>query len=224
MFETSHTEAEARLLDRALTPGCSVLDAGCGRRTRLEAHRDRISRLVGLDVDAAAGAENAGVDEFLAADLCRPLPLPDAAFDVVYANFVVEHLPRPAVAFAELRRVLRPGGALILLTSNRANPLLAATGLVPTGLRLTLKRIGAGVAERDVIPVQYRANTPWRLDALLRRAEFRPVEVHHVATLHRYAARSPALAGALRWVERILPPPLRSTLVIWYAALPARTQ
>jgi SAM-dependent methyltransferase len=216
-FETSHTDVEARMLAQALRPGARVLDAGCGRRTRLADHRDRIAELVGVDVDAAAGAENRALDQFFAGDLCDLLPFEDACFDLVYANFVVEHLDAPAAAFREWRRVLRPDGALILLTSNRANPMLAAAGLVPDGVRTAIKRAGAGVADRDVIPTRYRANTPKRLAALLVDAGFQAVEVRAVATLHRYAERKPALARLLRGLERCLPPQLRSTIVAWYA-------
>lgn len=195
-----------------------MLDAGCGRTTRLAARRDRISRLVGIDVDAQALGENAALDDRVAGDLCTQLPFDDAEFDGVYANFVVEHLEDPTAAFREWRRVVRPGGFLILLTTNVANPLVAASARVPRGMRVGLKRAGAGVAEDDVIPVRYRANTPARLDELLRAEGFAPVEVEVVATLHRYLARVPALAWMLRLFERCLPRRLRSTIVAWYAA------
>jgi hypothetical protein len=90
--------------------------------------------------------------------------------------------------------------------------------LLPGGARTAIKRAGAGVAERDVIPAHYRANTPRRLERLLRRAGFTPVGVCCVGTLHRYAARAPALARALAAFEHALPPRLRSTIVAWYRA------
>jgi SAM-dependent methyltransferase len=39
------------------------------------------------------------------------LPHPDASFDLVITQDVLEHVQRPALAFAEIARVLRPGGA-----------------------------------------------------------------------------------------------------------------
>ena len=90
-MDTDHTVIEQRLLDEALRPDAIALDAGCGRTTRLRHYRDRIARLVGVDSDEAAGRENPFLDEFVAADLDRPLPFDPDSFDLVYANFVVEH-------------------------------------------------------------------------------------------------------------------------------------
>jgi len=134
----------------------------------------------------------------------------------VYANFVVEHLDAPETTFREWRRVLRPDGALVLLTSNQANPFLAVASLLPHHLRVAIKRVGVGVIERDVIPTRYRANTPKRLATLLAGAGFTVVTVSYVATLHRYAERKPFLAGVIGALERPLPPRLRSTIVAWY--------
>jgi SAM-dependent methyltransferase len=215
-FETSHTQVEAELLRRALPENAVVLEAGCGRRSRLAQHRDRIARLVGVDRDAVAGRENAALNEFVRADLCAQLPFPDETFDLVYANFVVEHLEDPQAAFREWHRVLRPGGGVVLLTSNASNPYLAAARLLPKRTRVLVKRVGPGAAPDDVCPAVYRANKPKTLDALLASADFEPVEVAYVATLHRYAGERAALAALLRGAERLLPRMRRSTIVGWF--------
>ena len=215
-METDHTRVEGRLLDEALRPGTAALDAGCGRTTRLRDYRDRITRLVGVDVDEAAGRENPFLDEFLTADLDESLPFEENSFDLVYANFVVEHLERPDRGFAEWRRVLRPGGRLVLLTSNRASPLMAAGDKLPQAARLLIKRRGAGAQERDVYPTRYLANTPQRLAAVADAAGFEPVAIEYVGTLHRYAARVPPVKWVLIGAERGLPAARRSTIVASY--------
>jgi ubiquinone/menaquinone biosynthesis C-methylase UbiE len=215
-FEASHIEVEARYLAQVLRPGSRVLDAGCGRTTRLAGYRDRIGELVGVDLELGSETENVALDRFVAADLCARLPFEDGCFDLVYANFVVEHLDDPESAFREWRRLVHPAGALVVLTSNRANPLVAAASLAPERLRVAIKRAGAGVSACDVIPTHYRANTPRRLAGVAGRAGFAPVAVGYVATLHRYVERSPVAARAIRLLEHLLPAPLRSTIVAWY--------
>jgi SAM-dependent methyltransferase len=169
-----------------------------------------------VDVDAAAGRENPYLDEFHPADLDDMLPFDDASFDLVYANFVVEHLQHPEHTFAEWRRVLRPGGRLVLLTSNRGNPLMGLADAIPERLRLVIKRGGAGAVERDVYPTAYLANTPDQLARVAASAGFEPVSVEYAATLHRYGARVPGLGLVLRGIERLLPATRRSTIVASY--------
>jgi SAM-dependent methyltransferase len=214
--ETDHTLVERRLLDEVLKAGTVALDAGCGRTTRLRDYRDRIERLVGVDVDETAGRANPYLDEFVPADLDQALPFAADSFDLVYANFVVEHLADPAHAFAEWRRVLRPGGALVLLTSNRASPFMAAADRLPQRIRLAVKCSGAGAEERDVYPTRYLANTPARLHQAAAGAGFEPVAVELVGTLHRYGARLPGAAPLLKILERALPASRRSTIVAAY--------
>jgi len=214
-----HVAVEQRFLEEAVVPGAIVLEAGCGRTTRLAAFRDRIVLLVGVDADAAAGRENAALDEFWAGDLCARLPFADAAFDLVYANFVVEHLAEPAAAFGEWRRVLRSGGEAVLLVSNVASPYLRAARLLPDRTRVGLKRAGAGAAEEDVFPAVYRANTPVRLESLMGAAGFACVELRCVGTLHRYAGRRRLLRGLLGAAEAVLPERRRSTMVARFRAV-----
>ena len=212
-METDHTRAEARVLEETLTSGATVLDAGCGRTTRLRSYRDRIDRLVGVDSDEGAGRENPFLDEFVPADLDLRLPFDDGSFDLVYSNFVVEHLAAPERTFLEWRRVLRAGGRLVVVTSNRANPLLAAGERLPQGVRLSIKRRGAGAEERNVYPTRYLANTPALLTSVAASAGFERASLELVATLHRYGARVPGLGPVLVAAERVLPAERRSTIV-----------
>lgn len=212
-METDHTRAEARVLDETLSMGAVVLDAGCGRTTRLRHFRDRIDRLVGVDVDEAAGSENPYLDEFIPADLDERLPFDDGSFDLVYANFVVEHLKAPERTFVEWRRVLRRGGTLVIVTSNRANPLMALGDRLPHRVRLFIKHRGAGAEERNVYPTSYLANTPALLTSVAAGAGFELASLELVGTLHRYGARIPGAGWVLKGVERALPAERRSTIV-----------
>ena len=120
--EISYNKAkQVRLL--APAPGLRVLDAGCGRGETLLACARAGAEVAGIDYSPAA-IELTG--ELLAdhpADLrvgsITELPWPDGSFDRVQFSDVVEHLdPAQTVpALRELRRVLRPGGYLLVHTA-----------------------------------------------------------------------------------------------------------
>lgn len=126
-----------RLLDRLGVPsGAAVLDAGCGigRTTRLLA--DRLAdpgRVVGLDADPdllevardrRPGEGPVEVD-YRTGD-ATDLPFDDDSFDLVFARFLLAHLPEPDVAVREFRRVCRPGGTVAV-----QEPDFASTGAWP---------------------------------------------------------------------------------------------
>jgi len=97
--------------------GRRILDAGCGSGPLSAALRDRGAVVTGLDSSAAMlelARQRLGDDADLhLADLGRPLPFGDGAFDDVVASLVLHYLQDWTAPLAELRRVLRPGGRLI---------------------------------------------------------------------------------------------------------------
>jgi ubiquinone/menaquinone biosynthesis C-methylase UbiE len=97
--------------------GRRILDAGCGSGPLSAALRDRGAVVTGFDKSAGMlelARRRLGADADLrVADLGRPLPFPDGAFDLVVASLVLHYLEDWTAPLAELRRVLRPGGRLI---------------------------------------------------------------------------------------------------------------
>lgn len=92
--------------------GSRLLDVGCGTGSLTEAAAARGA--VVTAVDAEPSMVDATTERVPAARtsvaVLPVLPFSDAAFDAVAANFVVNHVARPAEAVAELARVVRPGG------------------------------------------------------------------------------------------------------------------
>jgi SAM-dependent methyltransferase len=99
----------------ALPPRARVLDVGCGTGANGPVLAAQGRFTVGIDASALpltlAGATTHAAR--LRAD-AQALPFRDGAFDLVTALDVLEHLDDDAVAAGELRRVLRPGGALVV--------------------------------------------------------------------------------------------------------------
>ncbi len=111
------------LLGRA-EPGAVVLDLGCGAGTDLLIAAQMAGpagRAIGVDMTAsmldraAAGAAEMGLSNVeLHESLIEALPLEDASVDVVISNGVIDLVPDKVAIFAEIDRVLRPGGRLQL--------------------------------------------------------------------------------------------------------------
>ena len=101
-----------------------ILDAGCGSGPLSAALRAKGALVTGFDVSAAMvdlARQRLGDDADLhVADLAAPLPFADAEFDDVVASLVLHYLEDWAGPLAELRRVLKPGGRLILSVNHPA--------------------------------------------------------------------------------------------------------
>lgn len=104
-----------------LPPGGTVVDVGCGTGRAVPALRAAVGpsgTVLALDLtpemlEEARPRCAAPRDALVLAD-ARRLPLADGSADAVFAAGLVMHLPDPASGFAELARVTRPGGRLVL--------------------------------------------------------------------------------------------------------------
>ncbi|HEY8121636.1 MAG TPA: class I SAM-dependent methyltransferase [Myxococcota bacterium] len=113
-----------RLLPRADARFERILDAGCGCGLAFAELRARFAprSLIGVDADgaliAAARADAGAALELRIGDV-RHLDLPDASIDLALCHQTLHHVSQPERALTELRRVLAPGGVLLLAESCR---------------------------------------------------------------------------------------------------------
>lgn len=115
-----HTEEYIAFLDEALLDVIddaalgTVAEICCGRGEALQLLHDRITRGVGVDISPsmlrAAQSEHAGRPfTFIQGD-ATALPLADGSFDSVFMLGGIHHVPNRQALFAEIARVLKPGG------------------------------------------------------------------------------------------------------------------
>lgn len=97
---------------------CRVLDVGCGYGTLIERVRAAGHDCFGVEPDPAAVvvAKKRGLKVKLG--VVEKLPYHGGSFDVVVLTEVIEHLPAPDKALAEINRVLKKGGLVIVTTPN----------------------------------------------------------------------------------------------------------
>jgi len=166
---------EVRSGDRALDLGC-----GAGQFTTLLA--DTGAQAVGADVAEAALARARAVDPRLDLRLVPvdgPLPLEDNAFDLVWSSEVIEHVADTARWLSEVRRVLAPGGRLLLTTPAHGRLQVALGGIErmsdPLGdhLHLYTRRSLQGLLKQfgfDQVSVRPAGGAPGLRRILLARA------------------------------------------------------
>ncbi|MEU2626471.1 class I SAM-dependent methyltransferase [Kitasatospora sp. NPDC007106] len=160
--------------------GTTVLDVGTGSGTAAAA-AVRLGAQV-TAVDAEPGMVELAAENVPGADVRHAvlpeLPFPDASFDAVVANFVINHVEDPAAALTELRRVTRPGGRV-------AVTVWAATG--NTAMGLFTEALDAAEVGRPVfptLPVDFE-RTPEGLAGLLAGAGWQDPEGRQLAWAHR---------------------------------------
>ena len=119
-FELLHWLAAARaaLIPPATRPGALLVDAGCGGGLLAPHVSGKGYRHVGVDLRRSGLRQAAGHGVLPVNADVTALPLADGAADVVAAGEILEHVTDLPGTVAELSRVLRPGGRLVLDTVN----------------------------------------------------------------------------------------------------------
>ena len=108
----------------------SILDVGCGAGRNSKAMAAHGHTMTGVDLSehAIARYRDAGYDGRVM-DLQQRFELEDETFDLAFCSEVIEHVTDPSHLAAEMFRVVRPGGRLVLSTPNSAFWLYRLFGL-----------------------------------------------------------------------------------------------
>ena len=162
-----------------LTPASVVLDVGCRDASHLiELVRATGASGVGIDpVTRLVEQAREAVSEALldsrvqiVEGVMQDIPYPDAAFDLVWCRDVIEVVEELEPGIAEIARVLRPGGHLIVFTvfaTDRLEPkeadlllgqslAVVPANLVEENVEAAFHRVGLAVVVKDVIGTEWR--------------------------------------------------------------------
>lgn len=99
-----------------------VLDNGCGLGTYLDRIRPFTRHRFGLEIEHARAVQALPTAAGVVQAAGETLPFASDTFDVVLSNEVIEHVQDDAAAVAEMVRVTRPGGKILIFCPNRWYP------------------------------------------------------------------------------------------------------
>lgn len=166
------------VLKRLTGPDARWLDAGCGKNIAVEEFPCALN--VGLDRYRHPEVLSKTPVHFVMGDL-ESLPFRDGAFTLVSLNTVAEHIADPEGVFAEIHRVLTPGGHVLIHTTNVLSPPVLFGRFLPEPVRMRIFRGFLGANEQDVFPAYHMLNTT---GAFRRIQGFEVEEIHTVQDLN----------------------------------------
>jgi SAM-dependent methyltransferase len=164
------TSAFASLVQARTAAWMRVLDLGAGKGKEGPVNfRGKVAEVVGIDCDPVV-LKNPYLDEAIVGRV-EDLPFRESSFDLVYADWVLEHLPDPYAMAKEVVRVLKPGGCFCFRTGNLYHYAFFIAALTPYRVHKRLANWARGMADAQdaPFPAHYRMNTVGKIRTVLSR-------------------------------------------------------
>jgi SAM-dependent methyltransferase len=171
-----------RAIAERLRPDATVLDIGCGRTApNLSQLIGKAEKLYGIDV-VDFTVDNPAMQLF-PNDVRDMKDIPSNSVDLAYSRAVMEHLENPERAYAEIARVLKPGGVYVFTTPSIYDYGSIAALLIPNRFHSQIVSATEGRAGEDVFPTVFGSNSR---RAITRQAAEVGLDIDHFAYIGQY--------------------------------------
>lgn len=156
-----------RKFERTIVPlvhrKATLLDIGCGRNAPVLANLRALlpggeNRLIGLDHIVSDEDMGPQID-LVRGSACNMADIKSESIDVALSRSVMEHIEDVDAFYAEVARVLMPGGRYVFLTPNLFDYVSLISWAVPNSLHSYIIQAVEGRVPDDVFPTFYRSNT-----------------------------------------------------------------
>lgn len=168
------------------SPKGFLLDACCGFDSSSIEEIASATRKIGLDVDPAALKKNRLLHQKVVGDLAV-LPFKNNSYQGVCLHWGIEHIEDPLTALKEIYRVLKPGGRIVLMTTNTWNPFYFIARMTPHAFHQFVRKRLLELEGEETFKTYYRANTPFKIKKILRQAGFSKIELRYRGNPSVYA-------------------------------------
>lgn len=164
----SPSERYKHAVRKLITENSIVLDIGCGRTDFMVDIFKAAKKVIGQDLDGSAINEHPYLHQRIIGDFEALNILEPNSIDLAVSAWTLEHLQEPEKLFAQLSRLLRPGGYFIALTPNHIGLPSLISKLIPNSLHPKIVHKLWGRTIENTYPTFYRANSVRTLNKLAK--------------------------------------------------------
>jgi ubiquinone/menaquinone biosynthesis C-methylase UbiE len=186
-----------------VSPESTLVDVGCGRKAKfLRSLSSHVKKAYGIDLEISETVVEGKV-QIMYGD-AEALPLPNRSTDLITMYDVVEHFRDPKRVFLECKRILKPGGALVLVTTCKFYPPILLGRALPHCIRRWANPIISGTKKEDTFPAYYKANSARALRRLSTSVGLNVVSIKHLTYHPEYYMFSTLFYRCAVAVERFV--------------------
>ena len=165
-----------------MQPDFVALNFGAGHSVddKTRCLKGEVRKVIGVDIDRDV-MHNADLDKaFIIAN--NRLPFSDNTFDVVWSDYVLEHIEKPGIFIKEIYRVLKPGASFFFRTPNKYHYVSLIARLTPTWFHKLIANKVRGLSSEahEPYPTFHRLNSNKDLTTYSRLTGFQEVELRFV--------------------------------------------
>lgn len=160
--------------------------AGLTSDRKIKSLRGEIKAVYGVDVDSNI-LKNQDLD-FPIHLQDQNLPFKDNSFDIVWSDYVLEHLNNPEDSFKEVYRVLKPEGSFFFRTPNKYHYVSLISNITPNWFHTLVANKIRELPENAHEPYKtyYRANSIKAIKSLVEKTGFKDLELKLIETEPSY--------------------------------------
>ena len=162
----------------AINNNCTILNFGAGTTSidKAKSLKGKVETVYGVDIDERV-LTNKDLDTslHLKDDL---LPFEDNFFDLVFSDFVLEHLANPKINFKEIYRVLKPNSSFYFRTPNLYHYVSVISKFTPHWFHLMYAK--NMLEDHEPHKTYYKANSEKNIIKLAKEAGFKQIDLRFV--------------------------------------------
>lgn len=201
------------VLDFGAGRGAWFEDDNCEYRRNTRLIKGKVASVTGCDVDTAV-LKNRSVDDAVVLQN-EELPFADNTFEIIIADYVLEHVADPGWVAKEFERVLRPGGWICARTPNKFSYGALCTRLIANKWHhRILKYAQPDRKELDVFPTKFLLNSSKQIETFFLPEKF-SVTVYPFQSEPAYHFNRKSLFALMLLLDKLLPVRWASNLFVF---------